>query len=120
MSSVCSRWKPLNIILFLKVTIFLSYFVIFCCCSDLKSSNLVVDSRWVVKVTDFGMSRVVSPENSDQVPIGEETDNDGTKPDQLDNLMMVRNIVLFFLWSQHKHSIMIVSMQFTHNIFCYR
>ena len=26
---------------------------------DLKSSNLVVDDHWVVKVTDFGMSRMV-------------------------------------------------------------
>ena len=26
---------------------------------DLKSSNLVVDDHWVVKVTDFGMSRIV-------------------------------------------------------------
>ena len=33
------------------------------CHRDLKSSNLVVDNHWVVKVTDFGMSRIV-PENS--------------------------------------------------------
>lgn len=26
---------------------------------DLKSSNVVVDDRWVVKVTDFGMSRII-------------------------------------------------------------
>jgi len=32
------------------------------CHRDLKSSNLVVDDHWVVKVTDFGMSRIV-PEN---------------------------------------------------------
>lgn len=29
------------------------------CHRDLKSSNLVVDDHWVVKVTDFGMSRIV-------------------------------------------------------------
>lgn len=29
------------------------------CHRDLKSSNLVVDDHWVVKVTDFGMSRMV-------------------------------------------------------------
>lgn len=29
------------------------------CHRDLKSSNLVVDENWVVKVTDFGMSRIV-------------------------------------------------------------
>jgi serine/threonine protein kinase len=33
------------------------------CHRDLKSSNLVVDNHWVVKVTDFGMSRIV-PESS--------------------------------------------------------
>ena len=33
------------------------------CHRDLKSSNLVVDNHWVVKVTDFGMSRIV-PGNS--------------------------------------------------------
>jgi serine/threonine protein kinase len=29
------------------------------CHRDLKSSNLVVDDHWVVKVTDFGMSRII-------------------------------------------------------------
>lgn len=29
------------------------------CHRDLKSSNLVVDDHWVVKVTDFGMSRIL-------------------------------------------------------------
>ena len=29
------------------------------CHRDLKTSNLVVDENWVVKVTDFGMSRIV-------------------------------------------------------------
>ena len=33
------------------------------CHRDLKSSNLVVDNHWVVKVTDFGMSRIV-PDNT--------------------------------------------------------
>lgn len=42
------------------------------CHRDLKSSNLVVDDHWVVKVTDFGMSRIV--------------------PDQMDNIdKIVRN-----------------------------
>jgi len=36
---------------------------------DLKSSNLVVDNHWVVKVTDFGMSRIV-PENVQQIESG--------------------------------------------------
>lgn len=29
------------------------------CHRDLKSSNLIVDDHWVVKVTDFGMSRIM-------------------------------------------------------------
>jgi serine/threonine protein kinase len=38
------------------------------CHRDLKSSNLVVDNHWVVKVTDFGMSRIV-PEKA-SLPLG--------------------------------------------------
>ena len=30
------------------------------CHRDLKSSNLLVDSRWVVKVADFGVSRIMN------------------------------------------------------------
>ncbi len=36
------------------------------CHRDLKSSNLVVDDHWVVKVTDFGMSRIVPLEAIDE------------------------------------------------------
>ena len=36
------------------------------CHRDLKSSNLVVDDHWVVKVTDFGMSRIIPEEAIDQ------------------------------------------------------
>lgn len=39
------------------------------CHRDLKSSNLVVDDHWVVKVTDFGMSRMV-PEKLQDIEIG--------------------------------------------------
>jgi serine/threonine protein kinase len=36
------------------------------CHRDLKSSNLVVDDHWVVKVTDFGMSRIVPEKVQEQ------------------------------------------------------
>jgi serine/threonine protein kinase len=36
------------------------------CHRDLKSSNLVVDDHWVVKVTDFGMSRIVPEKVQDE------------------------------------------------------
>lgn len=36
------------------------------CHRDLKSSNLVVDDHWVVKVTDFGMSRILPEKIRDQ------------------------------------------------------
>lgn len=36
------------------------------CHRDLKSSNLVVDDHWVVKVTDFGMSRIVPERVQDE------------------------------------------------------
>ena len=36
------------------------------CHRDLKSSNLVVDDHWVVKVTDFGMSRMVPEKLQDK------------------------------------------------------
>lgn len=39
------------------------------CHRDLKCSNLVVDDHWVVKVTDFGMSRIV-PEKIQDLDIG--------------------------------------------------
>lgn len=39
------------------------------CHRDLKSSNLVVDDHWVVKVTDFGMSRIV-PEKVQDIQKG--------------------------------------------------
>jgi serine/threonine protein kinase len=39
------------------------------CHRDLKSSNLVVDDHWVVKVTDFGMSRIV-PEKLQELDKG--------------------------------------------------
>lgn len=39
------------------------------CHRDLKSSNLVVDDHWVVKVTDFGMSRIV-PEKVQELDKG--------------------------------------------------
>lgn len=43
------------------------------CHRDLKSSNLVVDDHWVVKVTDFGMSRIVPEKVQEQEKgIGEE------------------------------------------------
>lgn len=45
------------------------------CHRDLKSSNLVVDNHWVVKVTDFGMSRIV-PESS----IGESVSQGPERP----------------------------------------
>lgn len=47
------------------------------CHRDLKSSNLVVDDHWVVKVTDFGMSRMV-PEKLQDIEIGLIAD-DGTQ-----------------------------------------
>ena len=46
------------------------------CHRDLKSSNLVVDDHWVVKVTDFGMSRII-PENVIDIETGARP-NDGT------------------------------------------
>lgn len=39
------------------------------CHRDLKCSNLVVDDHWVVKVTDFGMSRII-PEKIQDLDIG--------------------------------------------------
>eukprot|EP00595_Chromulina_sp_UTEXLB2642_P002500 CAMPEP_0196765304 /NCGR_PEP_ID=MMETSP1095-20130614/7970_1 /TAXON_ID=96789 ORGANISM="Chromulina nebulosa, Strain UTEXLB2642" /NCGR_SAMPLE_ID=MMETSP1095 /ASSEMBLY_ACC=CAM_ASM_000446 /LENGTH=289 /DNA_ID=CAMNT_0042123137 /DNA_START=1096 /DNA_END=1962 /DNA_ORIENTATION=- len=39
------------------------------CHRDLKSSNLVVDDHWVVKVTDFGMSRII-PEKVQDIQKG--------------------------------------------------
>jgi len=46
------------------------------CHRDLKSSNLVVDDHWVVKVTDFGMSRII-PEKVIDIETGVRP-NDGT------------------------------------------
>lgn len=46
------------------------------CHRDLKSSNLVVDDHWVVKVTDFGMSRII-PEKVIDLETGVRP-NDGT------------------------------------------
>lgn len=55
------------------------------CHRDLKSSNLVVDDHWVVKVTDFGMSRMV-PEKLQDIEIGliadDSGNNDGTQEDE--------------------------------------
>jgi serine/threonine protein kinase len=47
------------------------------CHRDLKSSNLVVDDHWVVKVTDFGMSRII-PEKvqNKEMGIGVDRDDD--------------------------------------------
>lgn len=45
------------------------------CHRDLKSSNLVVDDHWVVKVTDFGMSRIV-PERIQEQGLGDENMRD--------------------------------------------
>lgn len=36
------------------------------CHRDLKGSNLVVDSKWTVKVTDFGMSRFIPDQTKQQ------------------------------------------------------
>jgi serine/threonine protein kinase len=48
------------------------------CHRDLKSSNLVVDDHWVVKVTDFGMSRIVPEKVQDyDKGIDEERDSIG-------------------------------------------
>ncbi|CAM9524497.1 unnamed protein product, partial [Choristocarpus tenellus] len=43
------------------------------CHRDLKSSNLVVDERWHVKVTDFGMSRFIPERYTSQVAMVQET-----------------------------------------------
>ena len=51
------------------------------CHRDLKCSNLVVDDHWVVKVTDFGMSRIV-PEKIQDLDIGV-TSADKNVEDQL-------------------------------------
>jgi serine/threonine protein kinase len=45
------------------------------CHRDLKSSNLVVDDHWVVKVTDFGMSRIV-PEKVQELDKGIDDERD--------------------------------------------
>jgi serine/threonine protein kinase len=45
------------------------------CHRDLKSSNLVVDDHWVVKVTDFGMSRIV-PDKVHDTEKGVDTESD--------------------------------------------
>jgi serine/threonine protein kinase len=45
------------------------------CHRDLKSSNLVVDDHWVVKVTDFGMSRIV-PEKVQELDKGIDEERD--------------------------------------------
>lgn len=40
------------------------------CHRDLKSSNLVVDDHWVVKVTDFGMSRIIPEKHREVIEKG--------------------------------------------------
>lgn len=40
------------------------------CHRDLKSSNLVVDDHWVVKVTDFGMSRIIPEKHRQNIEKG--------------------------------------------------
>lgn len=54
------------------------------CHRDLKSSNLVVDDHWVVKVTDFGMSRIV-PEKVQEMDkgIGEDMDRESLARDSI-------------------------------------
>jgi serine/threonine protein kinase len=61
---------------------------------DLKSSNLVVDDHWVVKVTDFGMSRIV-PEKLQDLDKGlapsEHGDDDLSKVEELSDYYFERD-----------------------------
>lgn len=54
------------------------------CHRDLKSSNLVVDDHWVVKVTDFGMSRIVPERVQDEDKgVGDDYERDSIGRDSI-------------------------------------
>lgn len=57
------------------------------CHRDLKSSNLVVDDHWVVKVTDFGMSRIV-PTKIQNIETGIDKDPTGLLSSEYDSKLI--------------------------------
>lgn len=60
------------------------------CHRDLKSSNLVVDDHWVVKVTDFGMSRII-PEKVQDMDKQAHYESDGFNSDDNGRSTIGRN-----------------------------
>eukprot|EP00520_Triparma_pacifica_P008612 CAMPEP_0118649434 /NCGR_PEP_ID=MMETSP0785-20121206/9702_1 /TAXON_ID=91992 /ORGANISM="Bolidomonas pacifica, Strain CCMP 1866" /LENGTH=1849 /DNA_ID=CAMNT_0006541723 /DNA_START=454 /DNA_END=6003 /DNA_ORIENTATION=- len=60
------------------------------CHRDLKSSNLVVDDHWVVKVTDFGVSRMLDGNGEGHVNGNVENGTNGTQGGASPNNLVLR------------------------------